>query len=451
MKIIIVGCGKVGETLAAELGEEGHDITVVDLDIEKINSITTKLDVMGVVGNGATHTTLSEAGVEDAELLIAVTESDELNLLCCMIAKKTGNCRVIARVRAPAYSTETDYLKDELGLAMVINPEYATAEEISRVLRFPVATQIETFAGGRVELLKFRVAQGNPIIGMSVKNMVIKFKSNILVCTVERADAVYIANGDFVFEEDDLVSIIASPRSASDLFSKIGYSAHSVKSALIIGAGDSTHYLCSMLEKSGISLKVIERDPVLCDDLAALYGKVTVINGDETDQELLIEEGIEKTDAFVVLTDNDEENILLSVFAGSAGNPKIVTKINRPEYEDIIKHLDLDTTVYPKNITSDMIIRYVRAMKSTAGSNVENMYSFIKDQVEATEFTVGEGSPITGKPLAELSLKPDVLIAAILRGDNVIIPRGQDSIQQGDSVVIVSKLLGIHDISEVMS
>ncbi len=453
MKIIIVGCGKVGETLAAELGEEGHDITVVDLDLEKIKAITERLDVMGIVGNGATHTTLAEAGVEDAELLIAVTESDELNLLCCMIAKKTGNSRVIARVRNPAYITEADYLKNVLGLAMLINPEHATAEEIARVLRFPVATKIETFAGGRVELLKFKVSDGNPLIGMSVREMALTFKSNILICTIERDDSSHIANGDFVFERDDLVSLVASPKSAADFFDKLGYKGHSVKSAMIIGAGDSTHYLCSLLSGSGISLKVIDGNEERCDALASLYGKVTVINADESDQELLVEEGIENTDAFVVLTDNDEENILLSLFARKSGGAKTVTKINRPEYEDIIKHLDLDTAVYPKNITADMITRYVRAMKCTAGSNVENMYNFIKDEVEATEFTVGEVPSITGIPLAELApkLKSGVLIASILRDGDIIIPRGQNCIKSGDSVVIVSKLLGMHDITEILA
>ncbi len=450
MKIIIVGCGKVGETLAAELGDEGNDITIIDLSAEKVRSITEKLDIMGVVGNGATHTTQVEAGIESADLLIAVTESDELNLLCCMIAKKNGKCPVIARVRSPEYSTELDYLKDELELAMVINPEYATAEEIARVLRFPVATKIETFAKGRVELLKFRLSEKNKLIGMSVKDMIINLKTNILVCTVERGNEAYIANGDFIFKENDLVSIIASPKNAADFFKKLDYKGHSVKNAMIVGAGESTHYLCRLLEKSGISLKVIDGDSALCEDLANLYGDVTVINGDETDQELLIEEGIERTDAFVVLTENDEENILLSIFANNSGRPKTVTKINRPEYEDIISHLDLDTAIYPKNITADMIVRYVRAMKSKIGSNVETMYNFIKGKVEATEFAVIEDSEITGTPLMSLKLKPDVLIAAILRGDSVILPRGQDMILKGDSVVVVSKLLGINDLSEVL-
>ncbi len=449
MKIIIVGCGKVGETLAAELGEEGNDITVVDLSQEKVKTVSEKLDVMGVVGNGATNTTLREAGIEEADLLIAVTESDELNLLCCTIAKKSRKCRVIARVRNPEYRTEVSYLKNELGLAMVINPEYAAAEEISRVLHFPIATNIDTFAKGKVELLKFKLSEENTLVGMPVKDVVAKLKCNILVCTVERDDEAYIANANFVFASGDLVSIIASRKNAVDFFKKIGYKQHFVKNIIAIGAGNITEYLCELLRDSGISVKVIDNDYEKCANISSIHRKAIVINGDRTDRELLFEEGIENTDAFVILSENDEENILLSLFAKASSRGKVITKINRSEYDDIIKHLGIDTSVYPKNITSDMIVRYVRAMKNTLGSNVETMYSVIKDKVEASEFIVGE-SAITGVPLSNLKLKRDVLIAAILRGGEVIIPRGQDTIEKGDAVIIVSKILGLHDISEVM-
>lgn len=452
MNIIIVGCGQVGETLAAELGCEGNDITVIDLSAEKVNVITAKLDVMGVVGNGATHTTLKEAGIESADLLIAVTDSDELNLLCCMIAKRHGKCRVIARVQNPIYNTETSYLKNELGLAMVINPEYAAAEEIARVLRFPAANQIETFAKGRVELLKFRLPDDSMLVGTSVKNIMTKLKCDVLVCTAERAEETHIVNGDFIFEKHDLISIIASPKNAADFFKKIGIKGHSVKDAFILGAGDTTQYLCDILKKSGISIKVVDSDVKKCEELATLHNEVTVIAGDETDQELLIEEGIEKTDAFLSITDSDEENIFLSLSAKKFGSKKIITKINKPEYDGIIKHLNIDTTIYPKSITSDIIVRYVRAMKNTLGSNVETMYTFIKGEAEATEFIIGNESSIIDIPLTELGpkLKKDVLVAAILRENDVIIPHGQDVIKPGDAVVIVSKLLGLNDISNII-
>ncbi len=448
MKIIIVGCGKVGETLAEELGGEGNDITVVDLSQEKVKNITERLDVMGVVGNGATHTTLKEAGIESADLLVSVTESDELNLLCCLIAKKTGNCAVIARVRSPEYRDEMDYLKNELGLAMVINPEYAAAQEIARVLRFPLATKIETFAKGRVELIKFRLPEGNRLVGCPVKDVVTKLKCNILVCTVERGDEVHVARGDLVFAGGDVVSIVASPKNAADFFKKANYKLSTIRTALVVGAGNVTHYLASLLEKTGVSLKVIERDVAKCNELAAACPELVVINGDETDRELLVEEGIETTDAFVVLSESDEENILLSVFGKKRDACKTITEIARSEYDDIVKHLDLDTVVYPKNITSDMIVRYVRSMKNTRGSNVESMYTFIMGRVEACEFIVREPLPITDVPISELKIKDDVLIAAILRGGDVIFPHGQDRICVGDAVIIISKLLGLRDISE---
>ncbi len=452
MNIIIVGCGQVGETLATELGAEGNNITVIDLSHQKVNAITSKLDVRGVVGNGATHTTLSEAGIEDTDLLIAVTASDELNLLCCMIAKKYEGCKVIAKVQNPVYNSELSYLKDELGLAMVINPDYASASEIARVLRFPAANRIDTFSGGRVELLKFRIPEGSILVDTSVRDIAKKLNCDVLLCTAERDDCAYIVNGDFVFRENDLISVIATPKNAAEFFKKIGYKGSSVKDVFIVGASTITHYLCDMLKKSGMSLKVLEKNTKKCEELASAHDEVTVICGDETDQDLLIEEGIKNTDAFLALTGFDEENIFLSISAKNYGNSKTILKIDRPEYDNIIRHLDVDTTIYPKSIAADIIVRYVRSMKNTLGSNVETMYSFIKDEVEATEFFIGENSEIADIPLSELGpkLKRDVLVAAILRADKVIIPHGQDSIRKGDSVVIISKLLGITDISDII-
>lgn len=450
MKIIIVGCSRVGVTLAAQLGKEDNDVTVIDLSSEKINEVTSKYDVMGIVGNGATHTTLVEAGLNSADLLIAVTDSDELNLLCCMIAKKTGKCRVIARVTSPEYNTDISYLKDELGIEMIINPEHAAAEEIARVLNFPTALKIETFAKGRVELITFRVAEGCPLIGMRVKDVVLQLKCDVLICTVERDNEAHIPNGDFVFEEKDVISVVSSRRKAQNFFKKINYKMDAVRDVMIAGADEATHYLCSLLKGSGIAIKVIEKDLDACDALATAFTDVTVINGDCADQALLIEEGIAKSDSFAALTSQDERNVLISLFAKNFDCKKIVTKINRPEYDDIIKHLDLDTTIFPKNITADIIVRYVRAMKNAMGSNVETMYNVIKDKVEASEFFVRADSPINNVPIAQLNFKRGVLVAAILRERTVIIPRGHDTIQPGDSVIIVSSHRALRDISDVL-
>lgn len=450
MKIIIVGCSKVGETLTAQLGRENNAVTVIDLNPEKINDITTKYDVMGIVGNGATHSTLVEAGVDRADLLIAVTDSDELNLLCCMIAKKTGKCRVIARVTSPEYNSDISYLKDELGLEMIINPQFAAAEEIERVLRFPAATKIETFAKGRVELITFKLNEGSPLVNMSVKETVTKLRCDVLICTVERDGEPYIPNGDFTFMEKDVITLISSKRKAYNFFKKIENVAHGVKDVIIVGISEVTHYICDMLKSSGIDIKVIEKDYGKCDELASKFNDVTVINGDQADQKLLLEEGVAKCDAFVALTDRDEENIILSLFAQNYDKTKVITKINRLEYEDIIKHLELDTTIYPNSIISDTIVRYVRAMKNVLGSNVETMYNIIKDKVEASEFYVREGSPIIGIPLSQIKFKKDVLIATITRGRTVIVPRGSDVIAKGDSVIVVSKHTALRDISDII-
>ena len=449
MNIIIVGCGKVGQALAEQLNEEGNDITVIDLLASKVNETAARYDVLGVVGNGATHLTQQEAGIRNADILIAVTGSDELNLLCCLIAKKAGNCHTIARVRSPQYSSEAPYLKEELGLAMVINPEQAAAAEIARVLRFPSAIKIDTFAKGRVELLKFKLPEASPLAGLAVKEISTKLHCDVLVCTVERGSSAYIANGEFRFLDKDIISIIASPKNANLFFKQIHYKMNSVKDVMIVGGGDITHYLCEILNRSGINIKIIEKDLQRCEELSETLEYATVINGDAVDQEVLLEEGVDRVGAFVALTNLDEENILLSLFAKSMKVNKLVTKVNRIDFDDVIRHLDLDTVIYPKNITSESIVRYVRAMKNTIGSNVETLYNIIKGKIDASEFIIKENSPIVGKPLMELKLKPDVLVASIWRDRKVIIPRGGDSMQVGDGVVIVSSF-PLHDITDIL-
>ncbi len=451
MNVIIVGCGRVGRALARKLNSDGNDVTVIDTKAEEVHTLTERCDIMGVVGNGANHTVQQEAGIDRADLLIAVTDSDELNLLCCVVAKKEGNnCQTIARLRDPAYRTETAYLQDHLDIAMVINPEYEAAQEIARVLRFPAAIQIEPFAKGKVELIKFRLPAESKLIGMSVKEMVIKYRADLLVCTIERGEDAYIANGDFVFQERDVVSIVASTKNAHDFFRSIEYKGNSIKDAMIVGGGMITHYICEILEKTNISLKIIEKNLKACEELSTQWHKTTVIHGNARDRELLQEEGIKTAGAFLALADLDEENILMSVYAKDAGSGKVITKIKRMDYDNVLTKLDLDTTICPKNITSDIILRYVRSRKNTAGSNVETLYNIIRDKVEASEFIVRDGSPIVGVPLAKLKFKKDVLIASITRGNEVIVPRGNDVILSSDAVVVVSKLIGISDIADVL-
>ena len=450
MNIIMVGCGKIGQSLAKQLSEDHNDITVVDTSPDKVKEVSTSLDVLGVVGNGATLAVQEEAGIAKADLLIAVTGSDELNLLCCLIAKKARDCRTIARVRRPEYSADVDFLQNELGLAMVINPQQATAEEIARVLRFPSAIKIDTFGGGLVELLKFRIPEKSALIGLSVREVVSKLRCNVLICTVERGEEAYIANAGLTFAARDVISIVASPKSAADFFKKIGYRAHAVGSVMIAGGGETAHYLCESLSHSGIAIKIIEKNPATCEDLCARFPDIPIICGNAGDEQTLMEEGLGGTDAFVALTNLDEENILLSLFAKGKGVSKIVAKIKRLDFDGVIRHLDLDTVVYPKNVAADLIVRYVRAMKNSIGSNVETLYNVIQDKVEASEFIIRKNSPIVGVPLSELTFKEHMLIAAIVRDKHVIIPHGQDRIQPDDRVVVVSGITALHDITDIL-
>lgn len=450
MKIIIIGCGKVGEVLASQLNDASNDITVIDENADKVKAIVNKYDVMGVIGNGTTRGALTEAGISSADLVIAVTGDDQINLLACVIAKRTSNCLTIARVKNPDHYADAAQLKKDLSISMIINPEYAAASEISRILKFPSAISVETFAKGRVELLKFKLPEGSSLVGMKVKEVVTKLRCNILVCTVERDGEALVANGNLEFAERDVISIIAARRSALNFFKKIGHKLDTVKDAIIIGGDGITHYLCELMNRSGIALKVIEKDRRKCEILASKFDDVTVMCGDPTDEQVLREEGVSSSDAFVSLSSLDEENILLSLFAKRAGSSKAITKINRIEYDDVINNLDLDSIIYPKHLTANMILKYVRSYNNNRGSNMENLYNIIKGQVIAAEFAVGEYSPIAGIQISELNLKPDVLIAAILRDRQLIIPRGQDVINPGDSVVVVTKIQSLYDITDII-
>ena len=449
MKIIIIGCGKVGSTLAEELCEEDHELTMIDKNPQKIQQICESIDIMGSCGNGASIQILSEAGVEEADILIAVTGSDELNLLCCQIAKKVSQCHTIARVRNPVYHREVHFLRKKLGISMIINPEFAAAMEISRLLRFPSAIKRDTFSKGRVELLKFKLLPEFKLSGLSVADIMDKLRCDILICGVEREGHVFIPSGDFVLEDMDLVSIIASPKNSNLFFKKIGVQTHQVRNALIVGGGTLGYYLAAALSDMRIRVSLIETDRARCEELSELLPSVTVINGDGTDKKLLMEEGLPNAEAFVTLTNLDEENILLSLFAKKVSRAKLVTKVNRLAFDDIVDGLDLGSVVHPKYLTADYILQYVRAMSNSIGSNVETLYHILDGQAEALEFAVRDRSAVTGIPLSELKLKENLLIACIYRGGIVHIPRGQDVIQPGDSVIVVTTVRGLKDLTDI--
>ncbi len=451
MNIIIIGCGKVGKKLVEQLGaEEEHNITVVDSRYPLVQEITAEFDAMGVVGNAMTVDTLTEAGVQEADIVIAVTGSDEQNMLACLMAKKLGNCGAIARVREPEYNRAAHLLKEDLGISMVINPELAAASEIARVLRFPSAIKIDTFAKGRVEILKFRISENSVLDGMRVSNIVARLECDILVCGVERENEAFIPDGSFVLQSGDLISIVSSIRNAALFFKKIGFKTHRVKDTIIVGGGNMAYYLAHQLLDTGIHVKIIEQNQKRCDELCQLLPKATIVCGDGTDNRLLLEEGLETAESIVSLMNIDEENILLSLYAQSKTKGKIVTKINRIAYGDVITRLDLDTTVYPKNITADYIVRFVRAKKNSIGSNIETMHLILEDKAEALEFRICENSPVANITIDKLKLKKNILIACISRGQKVIIPRGRDTLLPGDTVIVVTLKAGFQDISDIL-
>lgn len=451
MKIIIVGCGKVGTTLAEQLNRENHDITLIDTNEEAIQNISDSADVMGVTGNGAVYQVQMEAGIQDADLLIATTNSDELNMLCCLIAKKAGNCHTIARIRNPEYSSEIRYIREELNLSLAINPELAAAREIARLLRFPSAIKIEPFAKGRIELLKFLIPEHSLLNDMRVMDVVNRLKSNVLICVVERGNDVVIPDGNFVMKKGDKISFIASHQESADFFKKAGVDNNIVKSAMFVGGGKLTHYLCRLLEDTKIKIKIIERDEERCRQLSELLPKAMIIHGDGTDEQLLLEEGIRQTEAFASLTGFDEENIMLSLYASSQSKAKLITKVNKIAFENVINSLNIGSLIQPKMLTAEIILQYVRAMQNSMGSsNIETLYKIAADKAEALEFRVKEGSPILGIPLEKLKLIDNLLVACINRGGTIITPRGKDTVEAGDTVIVVTTHTGLNDLTEIL-
>lgn len=451
MNIIIAGCGKVGRALAEQLSREKHDITVIDRKPEAIQQITNIADVRGVVGNGASFEIQMDAGIDTADLMIAVTDADEVNLLCCLIAKKAGGCQTIARVRNPVYHHEIHHIKDELGLSMVINPEWAAAMEMARLLRFPSAIDIDTFANGRIELLRFQLEEQNPLCNNKIKDLHMLSRCEVLICIVERGKEVLIPSGEVELKVGDMISVVASPVNASRFFKTIGIETNQVKNTMIIGGGKISFYLAKRLLEMGIQVKIIEKDRDACERLCEILPKAMIINGDGTDRELLAEEGLAKAEGFAALTNMDEENVMLALYAKSMSKAKKITKVNRNTFDTIIGSLNIGSLIYPKHITSETILQYVRAMQNSIGSNVETLYRLVDGNAEALEFVIKGKSEVTDIPLQELQLKPHILVCAINRKGKIIIPKGQDCIQEGDSVVIITTDCGAYkDIRDIM-
>ena len=450
LNIIIVGCGKVGTTLIDQLSKEGHDITIIDKSADNIQNITNLYDVMGIVGNGASYSVQMEAGIQNADLIIAVTESDELNLLCCTVARRVGNCAAIARVRTPDYSEEVCYLQEKLGLAMIINPELEAAKEISRILSLPTALDVNTFAYGQAELVKVKIPEKNMLDGHPIWEISKDFSFNFLICAIERNGEVFIPSGSFILRSGDIISFVASSKNAREFLKNIGFKTNQAKDTMIIGGGRVAYYLAKELLSLGMGVKIIEQSKKRCEELSILLPKAIIINGDGTDDELLKEEGITYAESFVPLTGIDEENIMLTLYARQISNAKAITKLNRISFREVINTLDLGSVVYPRFITSEAIIAYVRAKKNSMNSNIETLYHMFDSRVEAIEFKVTEQSEVTDIPLAQLSLKNNLLVSLINRNGKIFIPSGQDCILTGDTVMIVTSHTGFDKIQDIL-
>lgn len=451
MKIIIVGCGKVGELLTSYISNEGHDVVVVDSDQAIIERTVNEYDVMGVVGNGASNAVQMEAGVDKANLLIAVTASDELNIMCCMVARKLGARHTIARVRNPEYADQIVFMRKEFGLSMAVNPEYDAAREISRIIRVPAALKVDTFAKGRVDLVEVKIDEKHPLCGRKLSELVSVCGVNVLVCAVKRGDEVIIPKGDFTPEAGDVIHITASHQDLLTFFKKLGIQDKRIKNVMIMGGGKIAYFLAKRLEGLGIGVKLVERDGQRAEQLAELLPKAMIIHGDATDSDLLDEEGVADTDAVVTLTGVDEENIMISLYASKNKVDKVITKVNRPGIMKLLSSIGLECVVSPRSITANSILRYLRGLEHSDSSSIQTLYKIVDAEVEAVEFIAADGFDDIGKPIKTMKIRKNIIIACIIRGNRIIYPHGDDTIERGDAVIVVAKSeQAVHDLDDIL-
>lgn len=448
MEIVISGLGSVGTTLMQELVDEGHNIVVIDINAQKIENAVNKFDVKGVIGNGASTSVLKEAGVQHSDLFIGATNHDELNILCCIIAKKLGAKKTIARASKPEY---LDLFKNEgdLGLSLMVNPQYEAALEISRMLRFPSAIKVNEFSNGKVELVEFLVSEDSPLVGLPLKKLGSIFKEKVLICAAQRDDKAIIPTGDFVIQAGDRLFVTATMKHISLFFKHLGWN-RQAKDAIIVGGSTTAYYLCKELDKIGIHAKLIEKDPQKAAIFSEDFKKINVILGDGTDQELLLEEGLATTDAFVALANMDEQNIIMSMFATSHDVPKVITKIDQLGYYDMLQKSGIYSAVSTKTSTTDRIIRFVRLIGNAQGSTVKRVFHIIDDSTEILEFEAKENFKRFDVPIQQLNLKKHLLVAGIIRKRELITPSGQDVIKLGDNVIIVTLEEGLDDLKDIL-
>ena len=450
MKIIIAGAGKIGHAVAAILADEGHDVTIIDQDPDTISTLSNELDVICVEGSATNPEVLREAGAADADLLMAATEEDAVNMVCGISARRLGTRHVIARIRDPEYLGQTEFLREALGLSVIMNPEYECAKEISRILRLPSAVRVDAFSKGSLEIVEYKITKDDPLNGLQLKSLVGKFGAKILISVVERGGEALIPNGSFTLKDGDRLSITGSSRELRRFFVATGRFKKPVRKVMIMGGGRIAVYLTRMLEESGIAVTVVEKDRERCEALCDLIPKAHIVCGDATRSDVLLEDGLSSTDAFVALTGEDGDNIVTSLYARSCSVSKIVTKVNREHFSELLENSGLDSVVTPKEIVAQQIARYVRAMDNSLGSSMETLYRVADGKVEALEFKVGEDAKCIGKPLKQLKLKKNILVAGIIRGSKCLIPDGSTEIQAGDHAVIVTAAGRLKDLDEIV-
>jgi len=452
MKIIIAGCGKIGGTIVQSLVAEGHDIVVIDNSPAVITELTNIYDVMGICGNCVDSDVLETAGIAETELFVSVAGSDELNMLSCFIARKMGAKNTIARIRTPEYNDQSlGFMKNQLELSMAINPEQLAAHEIFNLLKFPSAVKIETFSRRYLEMIELPLKENSFLDGVKLMDIRNLFKAKVLVCCILRGDEVYIPDGNFVLKSGDKIGIVANHNEVQKLFKGAGQLQKQAKNVMIMGGGRVSYYLAQMLSNIDSDVKIVEKNEKVCEVLSELLPKSTIIFGDGAKQELLVEEGLLSTDAFVSLTGMDEQNILVSIFASSQSVPKVIAKVNREELSSMAEKLGLDTIVSPQKIVSNLIISYARALQNSLGSNIESLYKIMDGKAEALEFTVKEDFSGLNIPLSKLNLKKQTLIAGIIRNRKPIIPSGNDVIMAGDRVVVLAAGLKMNNLSDLLA
>lgn len=451
MKIVVVGCGKIGTSILESLVGEGNDVVAIDASPAVIEEISNIYDVMCVCGNGADTETLLEAGVSKAELFIAVTQSDELNMLSCFVAQRMGAKQTIARIRNPEYNDQSlDFFRKHLDLTVAINPESMAAQELYNILKLPAAVNIESFSGRHFEMVELRLKQASLLDGMSLIELRRQYKAKILICAVQRDNKVYIPDGNFVLKSGDRIGLTASTGELQKFLKALGLMQKSAKDVVILGGSRISYYLAKRLIAGGSTVKIIDKDQERCREMAVSLPEAVVICGDGAEQELLLEEGLASTDAFVALTGMDELNILISIFANTKDVPKVISKVNRQELATMADNLGLDCIISPKKIVSNLVARYARAIKNSVGSNIETLYKLMDGSVEALEFNVSQDFKGANIPLKALSLKPDMLIAGITRGRKSMIPSGDDVILPGDKVVVIVSGQQLYDLSDIL-